>query len=188
MNSPAEKEYGSTVIINHRVRHGEQADYDQWLKEIAPICQASPGHLDWQIIRPIPGLTEGYTVIIRFDTHAHLRQWMDSSDRRRLIEQARPLLALDDAYTIHSGLDFLFSPAGAGARVPVRWKQFLVTWSAIYPLALGMPLVTLPLLQALGCPDSRFFTGLFVSAGVVFLMIYVVMPRYTKLVRKWLFS
>lgn len=186
MNSPEENEYGSTVVIHHRVRPGQQADYDHWLDEIAPLCKAAPGWLDWQIVRPIVGLTEGYSVIIRFDTHEHLRQWMASSERRHLIEQARPFLA-DDVYTIHSGLDFLFTPAGAGAKVPVRWKQFLVTWSAIYPLALGVPLVVLPGLRALHGSENRPFTTLFVTGSIVFLMVYVVMPRYTKMVRKWLY-
>ncbi len=158
----------------------------RWLNEIAPLCKAAPGWLDWPIVRPIVGLTEGYSVIIRFDTHEHLRQWMASSERRHLIEQVRPFLA-HDVYTIYSGLDFLFAPAGAGAKVPVRWKQFLVTWSAIYPLALGVPLVVLPVLHALHGPDNRPFTTLFVNASIVFLMVYAVMPHYTKLVRKWLY-
>src|SRR3954464_3792832 len=125
MNSSEEREYGSTVVIHHRVRGGHQSDYDNWLKEIAPSCKSSPGHLDWQIIRPIAGLTENYCVIIRFDAHNHLQQWMTSSERQRLIEKVRSFLALDDAYTIHSGLDFLFTPAATGSKVPVRWKQYL---------------------------------------------------------------
>lgn len=178
---------GATVVITHRVRDGKEADYDHWLNEIGPLCQASPGHLDWQIIRPIAGLTTTYTVVIRFDTCDHLRQWMGSPDRQRHIERARPLLAGDDDYTILSGLDFWFTPPGT-AKVPVQWKQFLITWSAIYPLVLGVPLVVVPLLHQFGVPDSRFLTTLLVTATVVFLMVYVVMPRYTKLVRRWLFN
>ena len=36
---------------------------------------------------------------------------------------------------------------GAEYKVPVRWKQFLVTWSVIYLLVLGVPLVVLPVLR-----------------------------------------
>lgn len=188
MNASETTPDGATVVITHRVRDGKQADYDNWLNEIAPLCKASPGHLDWQIIRPIIGLTETYTVIIRFDTGDHLRRWMGSPDRKRFIEKVRPLLVLDDAYSIHSGLDFWFTPPGAGVKVPVRWKQFLVTWSAIYPLVLGVPLVVGPVLRLLGWHENRFITTLFVTATVVFLMAYVVMPHYTKLVRRWLFN
>lgn len=188
MASSEENEYGSTVVIHHRVRPDAQADYDRWLDEIAPICKAAPGHLDWQIVRPVAGLTQSYSVILRFDSHEHLRQWMSSGERRRLIAQVRPLLVANDTYEIHSGLDFLFMPAGAGIEVPVRWKQFLLTWSAIYPLVLGVPLVVMPALSAVGWANNRLFTALPVTGSIVFLMIYVIMPRYTKLVRGWLFS
>ncbi|MDD2273046.1 MAG: antibiotic biosynthesis monooxygenase [Desulfuromonadaceae bacterium] len=179
---------GATVVITHRLRENKQAEYEKWLEEIAPLCKASPGHLDWNIVRPIRGLTETYTVIIRFDTEAHLREWMESPTRALLIEKVRPLFVSDDDFFISSGLDFWFTPAGAKAKVPVRWKQYLVTWSAICPLALGMPLVVNPILQYLGVPNNRLIATFAVTGLVVFLMVYAVMPRYTRLVQRWLFS
>ncbi|GFO68020.1 antibiotic biosynthesis monooxygenase [Geomonas limicola] len=179
---------GATVVITHRLRANKQGEYERWLEEIAPLCQASTGHLDWNIVRPISGLTDTYTVIIRFDTEANLRNWMESPTRARLIEQVRPLFVTDDDFFISSGLDFWFTPAGAKAKIPVRWKQYLVTWSAIYPLALLIPMVVNPLLHRLGIGDNRFLATFVVTGVVVFLMVYLVMPRYTRLVQRWLFS
>jgi len=133
----------ATALITHRVREERQADYEKWIGEIAPLSKASPGNLDWHIVRPIPGLSETYTVVIRFDSKT---------------------------------------------RTPVRWKQFLVTWSAIYPLVLGVPLLVAPLLHRLGAPGSRLLTTLVATGIDVFLMVYLVMPRYTKLLHRWLFS
>ena len=179
---------GSTVVITHRIREGCQADYDGWLAEIGAVCRASAGLLDWQIIRPIAGLTNSYTIVIRYDTTEHLQQWMNSDVRKQFIEKAQPYLEDKDEYSIHSGLDFWFVPQGGGAKVPVRWKQFLVTWSAIFPLVMGVPWLVVPVMHGLGLPDSHALTTFFVTASVVFLMTYVVMPRYTKWVRKWLFA
>lgn len=179
---------GATVVITHRIREGRHAEYERWLDEIAPLCRASPGHLDWHIVRPIHGLTETYTVIIRFDTAAHLREWMESPVRTRLIEKVQPLFVTGDDFFISSGLDFWFTPGGAKAKVPVRWKQYLVTWSAIYPLVLAVPLLVKPALRQLGVPDNHLLTTLVVTGTVVFLMVYLVMPRYTKLIRRWLFN
>jgi antibiotic biosynthesis monooxygenase (ABM) superfamily enzyme len=188
MNSSDSSQDGATVVITHRVRAGAQAGYDDWLNEIGPVCRAAPGHLDWQIVRPVAGLTTSYTVIIRFDTPDDLRRWMESPERRRLIEKVRPFLADDDDYTIHSGLDFLFTPKGAKTKVPVRWKQFLLTWSAIYPLSLAVPFAVVPLMRFAGLPERRWLNGLLVTGTIVLLMVYLVMPRYTKLVRRWLFD
>ena len=93
------------------------AEYERWVEEISPLCKAAPGYLDWHIIRPIAGLTDTYTVIIRFDTEPHLRQWMESPTRASLIDKARPLFVADDDYVISSGLDFWFTPTSSGAKV-----------------------------------------------------------------------
>lgn len=178
---------GATAVITHRVREGVHAQYEAWLGVIGPACRAAPGHIDWQIIRPIPGLTASYTIVVRFDTEAHLRQWMESDARHGFIEQVRPLLVEGDHYSIHGGLDFWFMPQGALAKAPRRWRQFLVTWSAIFPLVFAVPLVVGPVLRAVGLPPHRAIDTLFGTATVVLLMVYVVMPRYTKLVRGWLF-
>ncbi|MEZ4452951.1 MAG: hypothetical protein R3B09_26060 [Nannocystaceae bacterium] len=181
-------ERGATAVITHRIREGQREAYDRWLEEIGPICRSFPGHVDWQIIRPVPGLTGTYTVILRFDSHEHLSGWMHSTTRKELIDRVRPLLVTDDDFYLRSGLDFWFTPDGARAKVPVRWKQFLITWSAIFPLVSLVPLAVVPVLRLLGAPDDKYFTTLVVTGTVVFLMVYAVMPRYTKLIHRWLFE
>jgi hypothetical protein len=113
---------------------------------------------------------------------------MESQDRKRLIEKIRPLLVKDDRYYIKSGLDFLFTPENETAKVPVRWKQYLVTWSAIYPLSAIIPLILLPLLRKLNIPQIRLIDSFFVSGVIVLLMVYLIMPYYTKWIKKWLYK
>ncbi len=187
MNASEPAESGATVVIHHRIREGREAEYDHWLNEIGPLCRTYPGHLDYHIIRPIPGLTKNYTVVIRFETCEHLRAWMESSDRQRLLEKAKSLLD-EGKYTIRSGLDFWFAPPDEDVKVPVQWKQFLVTWSAIYPLVLLATSLGIPALLKLGVPDNRPLITLPITGAVVFMMVYVVMPRYTRLVQKWLYE
>ena len=179
---------GATVVITHRVGTGHQTAYETWLDEIGPICRQAPGHLDWQIIRPIPGVTGTYTVVIRFDTRHNLENWMNSDARRSLIEKVRPLLAKDDDFYIRSGVDFWFAPEGAQAKLPVRWKQFLVTWSVIFPLALVVPLLLLPALHRAGLPPNHYLDTLLVTGVVVALMVYLIMPHITKVLKRWLFD
>lgn len=182
-----EIERGATVIITHRVQGGCHDEYEQWLDEIVPICQSQPGHLNTQIIRPIAGPTATYTVIIRFDEKCHLQRWLESGQRRKLIGKVEPLLAQGAQYVIYSGIDFLFNTETSRPRAPVRWKQFLLTWSVIYPLVLGMPSLVMPVMNAAGLPDNHYLQVLVTTCAIVSLMVYVIMPRYTKLVRNWLF-
>ena len=179
---------GATVVITHRVREGQEAAYEEWLGEIGPVSRRSEGQLDWQIIRPVAGLTNTYTVIIRFDTREHLEGWMNSAERRRLVDKARPILEIDDDFRVRSGLEFWFASEGAPSAIAVRWKQVLVTWSAIYPLVLVVPLAVRPMAALIGLPANRYLDTLLVTGVVVFLMAYLVMPRYSRLVRRWLFA
>jgi hypothetical protein len=48
-------------------------------------------------------------------------------------------------------------------------------------------MIIVPLLRQLGVSHHRYIDTLCVSGAVVALMVYVVMPRYTKLVQHWLF-
>ena len=170
---------GASVVITHRVSEDKQARYEEWLNEIGPMAKASRGLLDLHVVRPI---------IIRYDNKQNLRKWMESDDRKKLIAKVQDLLSGKDEYRIQSGLDFWFVPEGSKAKTPVRWKQVLIPWSAIYPLVLGVPWLLTPLLRWLHVPPQRYIDVLFITATIVVLMVYVVMPRYTKLVRQWLFS
>lgn len=178
---------GASVVISHHILDGRQQEYEVWLDEIVPLAKQSEGFIDHQIIRPIRDLTFVYTVIIRFDTIDHLKNWIESEERKKLIQKVTPLFRKNDDYKIKSGLDFLFE-AENQTKVPVRWKQFLVTWSAIYPLSLLIPLVLLPILRVMKIPANHYSDGLLISGCIVFLMVFAVMPNYTKLIRKWLFK
>ncbi len=179
---------GSTVVIKHRVREGSEPEYEAWLAEISPVARDFPGYLDLHRVVPVPGLTNTYTIILRFDSEDKLRNWMYSPERVALIEKVSPLLVTDDDFHIQSGLDFWFTPQGAKAQLPTRWKQFLITWSAIFPLVLLVPLAVVPILKALGLPGNHYLNTLVVTGIICSLMVYAIMPRYTRLVHRWLFS
>ena len=48
-----------------------------------------------------------------------------------------------------------------------------------------VPLAVRPAASRLGLPSNRYLDTLMVCGTVVFLMVYVVMPRYTRLVQRW---
>lgn len=179
---------GATAVITHRVKPGREPDYERWIDDITAVVADWPGHLDKHLIRPVPGVTQTYVVVLRFRDQAAVESWMSSAERRDFIDRVRPILEEDDQFHIQSGLDFWFVPEGANAQVPVRWKQALVTWSAIFPLVLLTPVAILPLFRAARLPESFVFDTLLSTGVLVLVMVYGVMPRYTRLVRRWLFA
>ena len=188
MTDSFDPDQNATAVITHRIRDDRRADYEGWLQEIIPVCKAQPGHLGVTVIRPVPNVTGSYTILLRFDTAEHLRSWLASDARRALVERARPLLADDETYRVQSGLDFWFTPPEAKMKIPVRWKQTLVTWSAIYPAVMLVTFATGALFNAMGLALPPAAKSLVVTGIVVVLMVYVVMPNYTRLVHRWLFD
>lgn len=188
MTTSLDIEQAATVAITHHVNELYKSNYEAWLTEIIPVCKSYAGHLGVGVIRPVAGATTAYSVFVRFDTQANLLAWMQSEDRKKLIEKVQPFLVKDENFLVQSGLDFWFTPEEAKAKLPTKWKQFLVTWSAIFPLVLGISTLLEYITTSLSIPLNHSLRVLLLTCFVVLMMVYVVMPRYTKLVHKWLFS
>ena len=187
MTISMDNELSATVVISHRVKDEHQSDYQKWLDEIVPIAKSYPGHMGVVVIKPVPGATVTYTIVIRFDTQDNLLSWMGSQSRTQLISRVQPFLADEDKFEVLKGLDFWFSPDGVTTKIPTRWKQCIVTWTAIYPLVTAVTIIQGIIFKRFYINPNHYLNSLIVTAIVVLMMVYVVMPRYTKLVHKWLF-
>lgn len=151
-----------------------------------PVARAFTGHQGVNIIRPHTA-SEAYTIILHFDSVANLRKWLDSDAREKLVDKIRPYLQTPETIDIKTGFEFWFTPPAAGKSAP-PYKQFLITLSAIFPLTVIVPWVLQPVfavLPALGMPVIRQFI---VATILVALMVYAIMPRYTRLVSRWLYK
>lgn len=175
-----------TVVIQHHVKPDAVPQYEAWLKEIARERSRFPGHMGVNVIRPHKPST-AYTVVLRFDSHEHLAGWIDSTTRRQLVDRAAPMLVDAESFEVHTGLEYWFTPAAVAPARAKAFKQFLVTLSAIYPLTQLVPKLLQPLREIGIFQAWPFLNGLAAAAVIVFLMVYVVMPRYTRWVASWLF-
>jgi antibiotic biosynthesis monooxygenase (ABM) superfamily enzyme len=174
-----------TTIIRQQPRPDAVNRYEAWLREVIPVAQGFTGHRGVNVIRP-HGVAEPYTIVLHFDSVPNLRGWLDSDTRLKLVEKIRPYLADSEAVDIKTGLEFWFTPTGGKVAKP--YKQFLLTLSAIFPLTLVVPFVLQPVLRPLAQLPIPLLGSLLVTACIVGLMVYVVMPHYTRLVRRWLFK
>jgi len=175
-----------TAVIQQTVRRERVADYERWLKKVVPIASRFPGHRGVNVIHPAAGGLQ-YTITIRFDSLAHAQDWFDSDARRQLVEEAQPLLELEEKVETRSGLEFWFHPP-AGQPPAKRYKQFLLTLSVIYPLTMLVPAVLHRLLEPVPVLSLYGVEHMLASATVVGLMVYLIMPRYTRLMARWLYK
>ena len=173
------------LIITHTIKAGEEKRYEGWLTEILSAVSSCPGYLGREIFRPTQG-TRTYTSIVRFDTSNNLNAWVESETRNSFVSRVSDLLEKGDVHEIRTGIDFWFTPEGV--KPPEPWKQFLLTLSAVYPLSLIIPRLFSPLFSVAPLLGQPYIRGLLIAAALTALLTFVIMPRYTRLVKKWLYT
>ena len=181
----ADQHKSVALIITHTVKAGEEKRYEGWLTDILSEVSRSRGYLGREIFRPTQG-TRTYTSIVRFDTNINLTAWVESETRASFVSRVSDLLEKGDVHEIRTGIDFWFTPEGV--KPPRPWKQFLLTLSAVYPLSLVIPPLFRPLGRVVPILGQPFIFGLLIAATLTALLTFVIMPRYTRLVKKWLYT
>ena len=182
---PADADGPVTTTVTRRVKPGHEAAYEAFLAGISGAARAFPGYLGIEVFRPTPGGPGGeYRTVYRFDSLAHLHGWLDSPERAAWLQRAEPHVAGPMRTQVLTGLEGWFTlPTQPGLPPPPRYKMAVLTWATIFPLITGVVVATAPLLGSL-----PLVVRLAVTTGVtVPLMTWVVMPRVTRLLHRWLY-
>jgi uncharacterized protein len=184
---PADGAWPVTTTVTRRIKPGHEAAYEAFLAGISGAARAFPGYLGIEVFRPTPGgpgQDLEYRTVYRFDSLAHLRAWLDSPERAAWLQRAEPHVAGPMRTQVLTGLESWFTlPSQPGTPPPPPYKMALVTWVTIFPLITLVVVATAPLLGSL-----PLVARLGVTTGVtVPLMTWVVMPRVTRLLHRWLY-
>lgn len=174
-----------TLVVRHRVRRGQEQAYESWLRHIVAIASQSAGHLGVDVVRGTSSGLPLFTSVLRFSSPERLRSWLDSAQRRQLIEEAKPLLADGDLTEISTLNDFWFVPADE-EKQPPRWKQACITFVVILPLSLLVPQLWRPLFAWEPALGTYLPSNTLITLSIVLLVVYLFMPMATRLFANWL--
>ncbi|MCX5747811.1 MAG: antibiotic biosynthesis monooxygenase [Proteobacteria bacterium] len=172
-----------TVVVTRRVKAGCDAAYEAWLERLLSETKALPGYLGTTVHRPPPG-GRAYTSVFRFDTVDHLRGFEASELRRRALSEVGELVEADAVWRQMTGLELWFSPPpGTVVPQPSRLRMALVMIAVVYALVLSIGSLVAHLLGTAPAP-VRLLVTIVIE---VFLMTYVLMPRLTRRLSKWIY-
>jgi antibiotic biosynthesis monooxygenase (ABM) superfamily enzyme len=177
----------ATLFIQHRVRASELTRYETWLRIIMAKAAEYPGHQGVHVIRPALGDNE-YSIVLRFATGEDAGRWAASRDRQQLLDQIADAIETGDRVEIRSGIDFWFTPAGTVDRRAPAWKQWLVTTGVIWVLTMLVPPLLDPLFAEFPLLGAWGVRHGILAAVIVALVVFLVMPRVTHLLERWLFA
>jgi uncharacterized protein len=173
-----------TIIVRRKVKPGREKDYEAWLERLTKGAAAQfAGYLGAEFHRPASA-RDDYCSVFRFDSLPHLDAFERSDFRACMLAEAAPLFATDAAWERMTGLEFWFDPP-PGTRVaqPSPHRMALVLVAVVFTLVLVLNLTLGPLMTTWPLP-LRLLVTVSIQVG---LMTYVIMPRLTPLIARFIY-
>ena len=162
-----------SMVISTRIKPDSEAAYRAWEQRIAAAQSRARGFQGYRFEPPLPGVQEDWLAILRFDSEANLQAWLDSPERQKLLEEAKPFTEEFHARIARTGFDQWFTfPTG---QTPAVWKQNMLVLLLLYPVVFlfGYFIQTPILSERAGLP---FAVALFVGNVVSILLLNYFVP------------
>jgi antibiotic biosynthesis monooxygenase (ABM) superfamily enzyme len=173
-----------TVVVTRRVKSGYELQYENWLKRLFEEAKTMKGYIGATVQKPAPGTTE-YTSVFRFDNVENLRKFEESEIRARYLREVVDYVEADAIWRKFSGLEFWFlPPRGTIVPQPSRFRMALVMILVVYGLVISIGQLVSTLVGDIISSHVRLFVTISIE---IFLMTFVLMPRLTKLLAKWIY-
>lgn len=170
--------------MRRKVRPGREQDYEAWLERLNHGTAAQfKGYLGVEFHRP-PAPGAAYRSVFRFDSLDHLDAFEGSDFRTAMLAEAAPLFASDAAWERMTGLELWFDPPpGTKVPQPSPHRMALVLIAVVFTLVVTLNLTLGPLIT--GWPLAlRVLVTVCIQVG---LMTYVIMPRLTPRVARFIY-
>jgi uncharacterized protein len=172
----------AAVMISYAVPREQEPAFLKWQSRIQAAEAKFPGFVRHKIERPLRGVHDDWLIVINFDSDAHLTAWLDSPERRALLEEGGRFGRDLRLHRTNYGFDFWF-PSSPVDRHRI-FKNNLLILLVLYPIVfLWIRFVGLPL-EARGLP---FWLSVFVGNVVSTQLIgWWLAPTAFKLFDWWL--
>lgn len=181
--TPTKEDVPVTMTISRVAKRGREAELERWIEDVSAVVARFEGNRGIQVIRPRDPAEPEYVLLVSFDHWRNLRTWIGSREREEWLAKAEPFTESTSAQVVTGMENWFTLPGRHVTRQAPRWKQSVVTFLAIYPLVNVLSALLGPVVGDLPLPVRT----LVMSAMLVPLMTWVVMPNMTRLFWGWLY-
>lgn len=169
-----------TVTVSRRIAPGREPEFERAATAVLAGLEGHDGFLGGTLLRP--GKEDGdHHVVYRFADGERLAAWERSGARARFLAEVDELVEEERSEHV-TGLETWFALPEDARRHPPRWKMWVVTAVALFPVQLVVSYGLAPVMRDLPVPARAAI----MSVGMVGLMSYAVMPVVTRVFRRWL--
>lgn len=159
-----------TEIITVSVKPGMETAYKEWVDRIRGVEASFPGYQGLQLQPPIPGLQDHWVSLLRFDSSAHLRAWLDSDARRDALVEVEPFIEKREQQVATSFSGWFTFGNAPGRSVP-SWKQSMIVLLTLFPIVMLERLYLNPVLDGLDSSVATFIGNALSVAATGFVLI-----------------
>jgi uncharacterized protein len=201
---PPDSQQPLTVFVRHQVLRNKQAEFEHWCHEINALAQTYDGFISTEVIKPVcnddddeynthrcnpSNDSDEYISILRYKNYTLLKKWMDSEDRKMMLQRTSEFAKEKPLHSYHS-LEHWFPSSGTSdtsttkkGGPPPRWKMCIFVTLIIYSQSLWIKKVTNVVIPNM----NQYWAGLLNTLLLVVLVTYILFPICTRLFAFWLF-
>ena len=180
----AEPRASASAMISYAVPPAEEKAFLKWQGRIQAAEARFPGFVRHKIERPLPGVHDDWLIVLTFDSEANMTAWLDSPERRDLLEEGGKFGTDLKLRRTNYGFDFWFPATAAAPDWHRTFKSNLLVLLVLYPTVfLWAYFIDRPL----GARGVPFWLALFVSnVASTQLLGWLVAPAVFRLFGGWL--
>jgi antibiotic biosynthesis monooxygenase (ABM) superfamily enzyme len=178
----SEQEEQVAVVVSHRVRPEDEADFLEWQQRVTSAEREFPGFRGSELFRPQAGIQDDWAVVYRFDSAEHLDAWLNSNEREKLLAEGAKFRDFELRRITAPFGNWFASADDPTAPPPPSWKSALAVLIGLYPTVVLLTLATAALWS-----EADLWADLLVGNIVsTILLTWLVMPFVTRAMSFWL--
>ena len=169
--------------IHSSIAASQRQNYQRIQERMNHAAQAFNGYLGQDVVyeESDTGPAMKVTTHVRFEELEQCLRWLDSPQRRELINQAEKLIGYQYRFRLDSNSFDQWIQAKGPSQTPI-WKVNLLVWLALYPSVMLLMWLSDPTLGNLPMPLNMLISNLI----TVLLTGYLLVPWLSRLYANWL--
>ncbi len=149
-----------TATISTMIHPKDEERFLEWNTRVSANESKFAGFLGSKIERPRPGINDAWITIVTFDSDEHLDAWLNSNERKKLINELNSFIIESHMRKVYSGFDFWFAPSQDNTHS--AWKENMLVLLTLYPVVFLLSYAQNPVMSY-GVP---FWLALFFSNAI----------------------
>ncbi len=170
-----------TDVFVTEVSPENEDDYKAWTARIHEAEAKFPGFQGVYVQSPGPG-SRNWITLLQFDTADNLDRWLESKERKKILDESSSLIKALDAHRIISPYAGWFANVAKKGEIPPAWKQSMIVLLVLFPIVMLEMRYLSPLLSGFNLSLATFIG----NAISVSLIAFPCAPAAAFLLRWWL--